>query len=119
MSDRTKPETWLQGYLSAWKSNDPDEIGALFTDSAEYYTAPYRTPWRGREAIVDGWLGRKDEPGSWRFEHEVLSESDGLAVVQGVTRYLDQGVVYSNLWLIWLDEDGRCRKFVEYFMPQE
>src|SRR5437660_11840201 len=51
-------EAWMLGYVRAWTSNAPDEIGDLFTDDAEYYTAPGRKPWSGREAIVREWLGR-------------------------------------------------------------
>lgn len=110
---------WMGGYLKAWESNDPEVIGQLFTEEALYYTAPYREPWRGRQAIVDGWLGRRDEPGTWSFEHEVLSEQGTLGVVRGVTDYPEQGRRYSNLWLIRLDQDGRCREFIEYFMLQD
>lgn len=110
---------WMEGYLKAWESNDPEDVGGLFTEGALYYTAPYREPWRSREAIVDGWLGRRDEPGTWSFEYEVLSEQDGLGVVRGVTDYPDQGRRYSNLWLIRLDQNGRCQEFIEYFMLQD
>lgn len=34
--------TWVDGYVRAWASNDPDDIGRLFTDDATYYTAPFR-----------------------------------------------------------------------------
>ncbi|HWL33579.1 MAG TPA: hypothetical protein VNP89_08230 [Gaiellaceae bacterium] len=55
---------WVASYERAWASNDAGEIGALFTDDALYLTAPFRDPWRGRQQIVDGWLDRKDEPGT-------------------------------------------------------
>jgi hypothetical protein len=59
------PETvtaWVNGYIGAWESNDPTQIGALFTDNATYLTAPFRKPWVGRDAIVAGWLDRQDTP---------------------------------------------------------
>ena len=37
--DRGMLEAWLEGYIRAWGSNEPDEIGALFADDARYYTA--------------------------------------------------------------------------------
>ena len=54
---------WMRGYLRAWVTNDPAEIGELFSGDAAYYTAPSREPWQGREAIVEGWLRDRDEPG--------------------------------------------------------
>jgi hypothetical protein len=29
------------------------------------------------------------------------------------------GRTYSNLWLVWLNEEGCCTKFIEYFMLQD
>lgn len=114
-------QRWIEAYLSAWRSNDPDEIRALFAEEARYYTAPYRPPWVGHQAILDGWVERKDPPDSWSFEYRVVAEEDGTGVVEGITRYLPDGDVYSNLWLVDLDVDGRCPRFVEYFMlvPKE
>lgn len=105
---------WMEGYIRAWNSNEPDDIGALFTDDATYYTAPYREPWRGRSAIVAGWLDRKDQPGEASFTWQPLVVTGELTVVQGLTVYPDE--TYSNLWVIRLADDGRCRQFVEWFM---
>jgi len=41
-------EAWMLGYVRAWASNDPEEIGNLFTEDANYFTAPGRAPWSGR-----------------------------------------------------------------------
>ena len=107
---------WLAGYERAWASNDPDEIRALFTPDALYYTAPFREPWRGRQEIVDGWLERKDEPGGWTFEWQPLVETPELAIVTGTTTYSGAEGTYSNLWVIRLNEDGRCSEFTEWWM---
>ena len=32
---RRAAKDWVAGYLRAWKSNDPTEIGALFAEKAE------------------------------------------------------------------------------------
>lgn len=116
--DDTATSRWIERYLKAWKSSNTGEIGELFTEDARYYTAPYREPWRGRQTIVNGWLERRDEPGTWTFEYQVLAEQEDLGVVRGVTDYLEEKVRYSNLWLVRLDSDGRCTEFVEYFMKQ-
>jgi hypothetical protein len=108
---------WIDGYLAAWSSRHPDQIGRLFGDRAVYYTAPYRQPWRGREEIVAGWLDR-DEPGQARFTWKPLAVTDDLAVVQGETVYPDPPLTYSNLWVIRLDRDGRCTEFTEWWMEQ-
>ena len=109
---------WMEGYLKAWRSNDPEDIAALFSEDARYFTAPHREPWRGREAIVAGWLERKDAEGAWEFEWEPLDVHDGLAIVQGRTVYHDEDppVRYANLWVLRLGADGRCDEYTEWWM---
>ena len=103
--------TWVEGYVRAWNSNDPAEIGALFTADAAYYTEPYSAPWRGRDEIVRQWLDRRDEPGEAEFRWQPLTVGPDLAVVQGETRYRTPPRTYSNLWVVRLDAEGRCREF--------
>jgi uncharacterized protein (TIGR02246 family) len=116
MTTRNDVERWVDRYVQAWGSNDPEEIGDLFTEDARYYTAPHRDPWTGREAIVEGWLKRKDEPGAWGFRYEVLAVADDLAFVRGWTAYHTEESDYSNLWVINLEGDGRCSEFIEWWM---
>ena len=114
--DRSPVERWVEGYIEAWRTNDPDDIGSLFTDDARYYTAPDREPWTGREGIVEGWIDRKDEPGLWTFRYDVLAECDGVSFVRGWTDYTEAPKRYSNLWVIRLEADGRCSEFTEWWM---
>jgi ketosteroid isomerase-like protein len=118
VTERADLEDWVRRYVDAWESNDPEEIGTLFTDDALYYTAPYRQPWAGREGIVAGWLDRKDEPGEWRFSYEVLGIDGNVGFIKGVTTY-GNGDDYSNLWVIRLTEDGRASEFTEWWMEVE
>lgn len=115
MTDKETVTRWLVAYERAWTSNDREDIEALFTEDARYFTAPFRKPWEGRDEIVEGWLERRDEPGRWHFASEVLSIADDLAFVQGRTEYEDEDD-YSNLWIIRLAEDGRASEFTEWWM---
>lgn len=108
---------WLQGYLDAWSSNDPDQIKGLFTEDAQYFTEPYAEPWQGRDGIVEGWLDSADEPGSFTFDWTPVSITPEVSVVQGTTRYTD-GPTYSNLWVIRLTDDGLAHEFTEWWMDQ-
>jgi ketosteroid isomerase-like protein len=109
---------WVADYVSAWESNDPSEIGALFTDDAVYLTAPDAEPRRGRDEIVAGWLEDHDEPGTWSFDWEILHETPEIVFVQGRTDY-PSSKLYLNLWVIRLDEHGRATSFTEWYMPRE
>ncbi len=127
--DAKAVETWVSGYVRAWNSNDPDGIRALFSEDAAYYYHPSKEPWRGREAILAGWLDNADQPGQTEFRHQVLAATgepattgepptDGLlGVVRGWTKYFDPPPrEYANLWLVRLDPQGRCTEFTEWWM---
>jgi ketosteroid isomerase-like protein len=114
MSDSV--EKWITGYRAAWESNDPDEIGALFTEDALYFNEPFTEPARGRQAIVARWLERADDPGTTTFEWKLVAQNGDLAFVQGETDY---GVAkYSNLWVIRLAPSGEVSEFTEWWMDQ-
>lgn len=110
-------EAWTAGYLRAWRSNEPADIRAIFADDAVYRADPWTVSARGRDAIVEFWLDRRDDPGTWEFDWHVLAVADRAGFVQGVTRY-DDGTVYSNLWVVRLDADGRATEFTEWWMDQ-
>ncbi len=110
---------WVADYVSAWQSNDPSEIGALFSDDAVYLTSPDDEPRRGHDEIVAGWLEDLDEPGSWSFDWEIIHETPDVAFVQGRTDYPAQKIFYLNLWVVRLDDEGRATEFTEWCEPRE
>lgn len=116
--DRSDVETWLGRYVRAWETNDPADIAQLFTGDARYFTAPHRDPWVGPDAIAGGWVDRKDEPGTWTFRSEVLGIDGDLAFVRGWTTYTNDPD-YTNLWVIRLDDQGKCSEFVEWWMETD
>ena len=108
---------WVAGYIAAWESNEPEQVGALFTDDALYFTSPDSEPRRGRDAIVAGWLEDRDDPGMWSFDWKLLHEHHEFVVVQGRTEY-PASQDYLNLWIIRLADDGRASEFTEWYMPR-
>jgi len=114
-------DEWLEGYIAAWRSDDAEEIAALFTEDAHYYTTPYRPPKAGRDEIVRWWVAQQDSAIEWTFEHSVIAVDGDIAVVRGVTFYPASAEdptprTYHNLWTIRLAEDGRATEFVEFWM---
>lgn len=111
---------WMNAYLKAWDSNEPDDIKAMFTDDAVYLTAPYLPPRVGVQAIIDGWIDDQDEPGDHTFTWHETGRDGSLAFVSGDTVYTN-GHRYANLWVIRFAEDGRATEFTEWYMrhPEE
>lgn len=112
-------ERWMDGYVRAWASNDPEDIGALVTDDARYLNEPWMEPLVGRDAIVADWLERKDEPGQYSFRYEPMAIAGNLAFVRGWTHYFeDPPVSYHNLFVVRLADDGRAEEFTEWFVKE-
>lgn len=110
---------WVDRYRLAWLTNDPADIGSLFTDEAVYRTEPFAQPIQGREAIVADWVERKDEPGDTQWSYRVIGVDGDLGFVQGTAAYsTDPPRTYSNLWVIRLEGD-RCSEFTEWWMEHK
>ena len=109
---------WVDRYRVAWESNDPEDIGSLFTDEAVYYTEPYAEPKRGRDEIVADWIERQDKPGDTEWSYEVIAQDGDVGFVQGTTVYKAPPRTYSNLWVIRLSGD-LCSEFTEWWMKHE
>ena len=123
-------QAWLDAYEHAWETYDAAEIGALFTDDAEYRWHPFDEPEVGRDAIVFGWLnpggkpGDRDKPGTYLGEYRPWAVEGDRAVAIGTSTYWTDASrskvarIYHNNWLLEFGPDGKCRSFVEYYNKQ-
>ena len=112
--------SWMDKYLRAWTTNEPDDIRALFTEDAVYNDRPNTEKrWNGHEEIVQAWADAGDKPEDWTFEWNLLGQDGDTAFVQGLTTYLNGHPTYDNLWVIRFAEDGRAREFTEWYMARK
>lgn len=111
---------WMDGYVRAWTSNAPEEIGELFTADAVYDPQTGDGPWTGRDEIVAGWQEIGDEAGSWTFDWEPLVDEPALAIITGRTVYADEDArSYRNLWVMRFEPDHhRCIEFTEWWIEE-
>ena len=111
---------WLDGYSQARGTNDPEEIGALFSTDAVYFYDPFHEPVRGREAIVADWIKDRDDAGTYEGSYRPVLVAGDQAVARGSSRYFNpNGTVrdeYDNLFLLRFDADGRCAEYREWYM---
>lgn len=117
--DRAGVERWIEAYRKAWGTDDPQDVGSLFTEDATYSPFPWprdENRWRGRDTIVAKWLGHGDSKIRWEFEHDVLAVEGDTAVIEGWTTYDDES--YANVWLIRFADDGRAREFREWWVQR-
>jgi hypothetical protein len=121
--DAARFQLWLDDYVAAWTSYEPEAIGELFSEDAEYRYHPWDSPVKGRAAIVTAWLDDRDDPDSWTAEYRPWLVSGDRAVAVGVSRYVGDSPdavdrEYHNVFLCRFDSDGRCQDFIELYLRQ-
>lgn len=128
--DRDAVDRWLQAYVAAWKTYDPDQIAALFAEDVRYRYHPYDAPVEGRDAVVTAWLGdsatagvsTRDEPGTYDATYRVVAVDDRLAVAVGSTHYSETAdsapKVFDNCFVMRFDPEGRCNDFTEWYLER-
>jgi SnoaL-like protein len=112
---------WLDRYVGAWMSYQPDDISSLFSEDIAYRYHPYDEPIVGRDAVVASWLGSGDAPGTYDGEYSPVAVDGDTVVATGTSRYRDVpgGPVvraYENCFVMRFDDEGRCRELTEYYL---
>lgn len=129
--DRQSLQSWLDRYVDAWKTYDPEAIGPLFAEGVTYRYHPYDPDdevVRGREALVRDWIepegnaSSRDEPGTYDASYEPYAIDGDRAVAFGTSSYYTDATrstlerIYYNVFLMRFDDDGRCTEFTEYYL---
>jgi hypothetical protein len=127
--DQEAAQEWLDRYVDAWMSYDPDDISGLFSEDIAYRYHPYDEPIVGRAAVVAAWLeegdsgdaSSRDAPGTYEAEYSPVAVDGDTVVATGTSRYREVPGgpvvrVYQNCFVMRFDGKGRCREFTEYFM---
>ncbi|MGH8871978.1 MAG: nuclear transport factor 2 family protein [Acidimicrobiia bacterium] len=121
--NRSEVQIWLDGYVEAWRENDPPLVETLFSDDAVYRFRPYGGEGRvveGLSDIVEAWIDESGAPAGWEASYETYAADGDRAVAVGTTRYSateDQPeMVYHNCFLLRFAPDGRCAEFTEFWM---
>ena len=119
--DRQGAQVWLDAYVEAWRTYDPDQIRALFSEHVVYRYHPYDEPVVGADAVVASWLGQsdaegtssRDAPGTYDAGYAPVAVDGDTVVARGWSRYLrgpggPVDRVYDNCFLMSFDDAGRC-----------
>ncbi len=122
--DRATFQRWLDAYVDAWRSNDAQRIGELFSEHAVYQRSAWSRPIEGRDRIVEMWHAEAGAPDSWQARYEPLLVEGDSGVATGRTKYFTQpggpqvDEEYANVFLVRFDADGRCREYREWWMQR-
>jgi hypothetical protein len=94
----------------------------IFTDDATYLHSPYAEPIVGLPAIAEMWEAERESPDEvFTMESEVVAVEGDTGVTRVFVRYGEPvGQEYRDLWVVRLDDRGRCRSFEEWpFWPEQ
>ena len=133
--DREGAQAWLDRYVAAWRSYEPEAIADLFSEDVSYRYHPYDEPVTGRDAVVASWLGdqgdgpasgtasTRDAPDTYDAHYAPVAVDGDTVVATGRSTYRDTPAgpvvqVYENCFVIRFDAHGRCREFTEYFIER-
>ena len=118
IATRADIEDWIDAYERAWRTAGTESLAGIFTPDASYRMSPYEEPAQGLPEIEQLWE-REREGSDEEFEmtYEIVAVEDDVGVARVEVSY-GRGTEYRDLWIVRLDESGRCRDFEEWpFAP--
>ncbi len=120
MVDRDVLTEWLAGYERAWRAVGTAMLADLFTDDVVYLPSPWAAPIVGLAELGRFWKASREGPDEgFRMMSELVVEQGGTAVVRVEVDY-DDGERWRDLWVVTLDDRGRCSRFEEWpFAPDQ
>jgi uncharacterized protein (TIGR02246 family) len=118
--DRAQVAAWVAAYERAWRSEGTDALGELFAPDASYSTGPYERSHLGLEAIAEMWEAeRRGHDEVFEMHTEIVAVEGDTGVVRVAVHYDEpRAQEYRDIWILRLDEQGRCFHFEEWpFWP--
>ena len=120
MTDRAAVHDWLARYERAWRSPGTAALDELFTETASYAPSPWASPILDLASLRRFWEAARDGPDeAFRMISQIVAVEGRTAVVRVRVDY-DDGQRWRDLWLLTLDDEGRCEHFEEWpFAPDQ
>ena len=113
-------DRWLDVYGRAWERFDADGFVGCFAEDALYAWGPWAEPLRGHDAIRAQFEQAVAQQDGVRFGHEPLAITpDGRGVARWWVSMQVPGAETveedEGIFLVELDETGRCTEFREWW----
>jgi uncharacterized protein (TIGR02246 family) len=117
---RADVERWVEAYVEAWRTAGTEALARVFTEDATYSPSPWAAPLVGLAAIGEFWEAERDGPGEgFDLTSDVIAVEAPTAVVRVSVDYATSSR-WRDLWVLQLEQDGRCCVFEEWpFAPDQ
>jgi limonene-1,2-epoxide hydrolase len=109
---------WIEAYRRAWETGDDELMASLFTEDANYRSAPFSEPFRGQDEIRS--YARRNA-GTQRDKHVRMGRPfvDGSRVaVEWWTIMIEDGEAVTLPGCLRFAADDRCSELREYWHVQ-
>ena len=120
--DHDDVRQWVTLYERAWRSPSTEMLAELFTEQASYVVSPWKDPIVGLADIAEFWGAEQDGPEEqFQMTSEIVAVEGDTAVVRVQVDYESaRPSRWRDLWVLRLEEDGRCSGFEEWpFAPDQ
>ena len=116
-------DDWLDTYGRAWESRNAQAAASLYADDGTYQVAPFLEPMRGKQTILEYWIHVAHTQQNIHFGYEILAVTPD----RGIARWWSSFVIIppglqtklDGIFLISLDENGRCHSLREWWHKQQ
>jgi len=115
------PQQWIERYRRAWETADADEIVALFTPDAWYWSSVFREPYHGSDAIRQYWLRGAGTQRKVAVQMGRPVTTPGRVAVEWWATLIDPDegeITLPGCLLLRFAADGRCQDLWEYWQVQ-
>ena len=112
------PQKWIERYRRAWETADADEVVALFTSDAWYWSSVFRKPYQGSDAIRRYWLTGAGSQREVAVRMGQPVTTPGRVAVEWWATMIDPDegeITLPGCLLLRFAADGRCRDLWEYW----
>ncbi len=113
---------WLNNLKQIWESNQPEQIIDLCADQFKWYENPFLKPYTTQQELLEDWRGiSRQEQVS--FNYDIIDASSNQAVVNWRASFirseLDKKVELDGIFLIILDQHGKCTLLRQWYQVGE
>jgi len=118
--DRAQLAHWIDAYEAAWRTPGTEVLATLFTPGATYSPGPFEPTSTGLDEIATLWDAEREGPDEpFRMTSSIVALEGDTGVVRVEVWYeAPPRRHYRDLWVIRLDDAGRCTHFEEWpFWP--
>ena len=119
--DRAALADWIAAYDRAWRTPGTGPLDQLFTADATYSPGPFEPTVSGLDPIAQFWEAERKGPEEpFRMTSEVVAVEGDTGVARVEVWYDGPPALhYRDLWIVRLDDSGRCTHFEEWpFWPE-